>query len=267
MASKIPIKKKGFTLIELLVVIAIIALLLAILMPALTKVKEVASAVVCGSNIRQLTTAWMSYASDNDDGIPGSNCGENYPQNRTKAYDWVQMPRDATGTLVSIASATVEDRIRGIEAGTLYPYIKDSKVYHCPSDRRDSKENTYRSYGMPGSMNGGFHPESFTKYTAVRNPSERYVFLEEKTDIGGFNWGAWGIPPTGNKWLDPVMSWHGKGTELGFADGHVERHVLLQKSTVAMMDVPYSPPPGCIGWLADDGVDDLRYMQRGYWGN
>jgi prepilin-type N-terminal cleavage/methylation domain-containing protein len=100
-------EKKAFTLIELLVVIAIIALLLAILMPvpALTKVKEVASAVVCGSNIRQLTTAWMSYASDNDDGIPDSNCGENYPQNKTKVYDWVQMPRDINGTPVPIASA------------------------------------------------------------------------------------------------------------------------------------------------------------------
>ncbi|MHC5146687.1 MAG: type II secretion system protein, partial [Planctomycetota bacterium] len=60
-------KKKGFTLIELLVVIAIIAMLLAILMPALNKVKKIAQRVVCGTNLKGLGTAQLVYASDYDD--------------------------------------------------------------------------------------------------------------------------------------------------------------------------------------------------------
>ena len=60
-------KKKGFTLIELLVVIAIIAMLLAILMPALNKVKKIAQRVVCGTNLKGLGTAQSVYSSDYED--------------------------------------------------------------------------------------------------------------------------------------------------------------------------------------------------------
>jgi len=60
-------KKKGFTLIELLVVIAIIAMLMAILMPALSKVKKIAQRVVCGTNLKGLGTAQTVYANDYDD--------------------------------------------------------------------------------------------------------------------------------------------------------------------------------------------------------
>jgi prepilin-type N-terminal cleavage/methylation domain-containing protein len=60
-------KKKGFTLIELLVVIAIIAMLLAILMPALNKVKKIAQRVICGTNLKGLGTAQTVYANDYDD--------------------------------------------------------------------------------------------------------------------------------------------------------------------------------------------------------
>lgn len=58
--------KSGFTLIELLVVIAIIALLLAVLLPALTKAKELGKRVVCGANLRQISLAWRTYLDDND---------------------------------------------------------------------------------------------------------------------------------------------------------------------------------------------------------
>jgi len=60
-------KKRGFTLIELLVVIAIIAMLLAILMPALNKVKKIAQRVVCGTNLKGLGTAQSVYSNDYED--------------------------------------------------------------------------------------------------------------------------------------------------------------------------------------------------------
>ncbi len=66
-------RKKGFTLIELLVVIAIIAMLLAILMPALNKVKKIAQRVVCGTNLKGLGTAQMVYANDYEDSYSQAN--------------------------------------------------------------------------------------------------------------------------------------------------------------------------------------------------
>jgi prepilin-type N-terminal cleavage/methylation domain-containing protein/prepilin-type processing-associated H-X9-DG protein len=71
-------KKKGFTLIELLVVIAIIAMLMAILMPALTKVKKIASRVVCGTNLKGLGTAQTVYAHDYDDEYAVQGGGGNH---------------------------------------------------------------------------------------------------------------------------------------------------------------------------------------------
>ena len=62
-------KRNGFTLIELLVVIAIIAILMAILMPALNRVKEQGQRAACLSNVKQLTLAWIMYAYENDDKI------------------------------------------------------------------------------------------------------------------------------------------------------------------------------------------------------
>ncbi|MCG8700169.1 MAG: type II secretion system GspH family protein, partial [Bacteroidales bacterium] len=59
-------KKKGFTLIELLVVIAVIAVLMGILMPALSRARELAKRSVCSNNLKGLNLAWMMYANDNN---------------------------------------------------------------------------------------------------------------------------------------------------------------------------------------------------------
>jgi prepilin-type N-terminal cleavage/methylation domain-containing protein/prepilin-type processing-associated H-X9-DG protein len=65
-------RARGFTLIELLVVVAVIGVLIGVLLPALSRTQEGARAVVCQSNIRQVTLAVLTYASDNDDTIPGT---------------------------------------------------------------------------------------------------------------------------------------------------------------------------------------------------
>ena len=248
-------------------VISIIALLVSILMPALSGARDQARAVVCLSNVHQLVLGWICYADENDDRLVGGHNGD--ASSPTKEYDWVQLPHDVAGIPVSIAAATLEDKIRGIESGSIFPYTQNAELYHCPHDRRDMRGVAFRSYGISGSMNGDFGggwinreygKPAYTKYSNIRRPSEKYVFLGEKTNIGGVNWGAWELPSSGNRWLDPIVVRHGDVTTLGFADGHAESHSWILQSTLDMTDVPY---PDCQNWVAYDGLDDLEYMRKG----
>src|SRR5512133_1346982 len=88
----------GFTLIELLVVIAIIAILMAIMVPALGRIKRQAAGGACLSNQHQLVLTWILYAQDNDDKLVGGHDG--YSASPSIKYDWVQLPRTKDGTTV-----------------------------------------------------------------------------------------------------------------------------------------------------------------------
>jgi prepilin-type N-terminal cleavage/methylation domain-containing protein len=153
-------KKKGYTLIELLVVIAIIALLLAILMPSLSKVKMLAKTLQCATNVRTLALASYTYASDNNDNFCGS---WNYNNNNSFGVtwggesDWAWSPwQIGTNTAVSYTNGspfivTLEERHEGIKRGSLFPYIENVDAYHCVSDKSFGKN--FRSYSMPNSLN------------------------------------------------------------------------------------------------------------------
>ena len=98
---------KGFTLIELLVVIAIIALLLAVLMPALRKAKEIARTVICKNNLKQQALGTIMYASSNNDTVPNSPSG---------SWLW-----DVSFSMTNKIS----------DAGG----FEGSKMYYCPSNK------------------------------------------------------------------------------------------------------------------------------------
>ncbi len=83
----------------------------------------------------------------------------------------------------------------------------------------------------------------------------------EKTDVGGYNWGSWNLEKQGPRWWDPIVVRHGRLSVLAFSDGHASSHQWVQKSTLAMTDVPY---PDCIRWPVPDGEDDLQFMRTGY---
>ncbi len=117
-------KPRGFTLIELLVVIAIIAVLMAILMPALNRAREQGKRAACLSNVKQMGLAWVMYADDNDGKIVSGNTslgGHNKDEDC-----WVYWPgRDASE----------ESQIEGIQSGLLFPY--------CPSLNLISDNHSY----------------------------------------------------------------------------------------------------------------------------
>jgi len=250
-------KKAGFTLIELLVVIAIIAVLMAILMPALGAARDQARRVRCISNQKTLLIAWLMYKDDNDDKLVGGHTGS-YP------YDWVQGPARIGDPL--------ELKKQGIRRGKLFRYVSNSiDVYHCPSDRRMqvAPHYAFRSYSIAGGMNGEadiFGAEPLKLYTEIKNPATKYAFVEE-TDPRGWNQGSWVLNPLKWKqWVDTVAIWHNKQGTLGFADGHVEVHRWVDKSTIEWCEQAFYDPNNFqfnMTVPAGEGYD-LGYMHIGY---
>lgn len=272
---------KGFTLIELLVVIAIIALLLAIIMPALKVAKLQAQGAVCLANIKGLSQAWTAYAVDNDDKIPGSFTDQHpfWDTSINLNENWVYSPQTDAGVELNWSSApsSIEEKINGIRKGVLFAYTDTEKVYHCPADKRSLKPappivngvaipsgmiGAYRTYSMVDALNNprdSISPNliSHKKVTTITSPGQKYVFLEER-DMRGYNINSWVLfAKSGSKWGDPIGIFHNDRGNLGFADGHAEKHIWKDPDTIKAAEQGRS-------FLDDPGSVDLAYMQRGY---
>ena len=232
-------KTKAFTLIELLVVIAIIALLLSVIMPSLNMAKRKAAGVACMSNEKQLSLAWTLFAGDHDeeivDGQPDYD-GDGfttYPGFGRHA-NFVCNPITPPGGGNRL---TLEGRILGLEKGGLWPYLEDYKVWHCPGDRRSAKNELrygYRTYSigaaysrMAANITSTGEQDVFvTKTSQIKNPSSKFVFLEEMDVQQEYNDNTWNIflQRQNPQWFDPVAVWHGDSSTFGYADAHAEQH-------------------------------------------
>lgn len=255
-------KKTAFTLIELLVVIAIIAILMAILMPALNSVKEQARSINCRSNVRQLTMAWIMYKDENDDRLvsghtpgPGSSA-------------WIIMPANP-------GSASAEEKKKYIQQGLLWPYVKNVGAYHCPSDKRPNHpwhKYAYRTYSIAGGMNGvaqsgAWEIKPCIKYSDIDNPATKYVFLAE-LDKRGYNMGSWVMNPKSRQWVDPFAIWHKRNTStLGWADGHVGMQRWLGEGVIKWCEQALHNPDSFSFYRTpaqDAELEDFEFMLRGY---
>ncbi len=264
------VHRAAFTLIELLVVIAVIALLMAILTPALMRAKEAGKTVKCQANLRSLTTAWYTYALDNDDKICGS---WNYNGGSWgKPYDWAWAPWkvDGSAAVSDYFNAAREERHEGIKRGVLYPYTKDVACYHCPSD--NSFGENFRSYSVPDSLNGLWSKDlggnanwgNVLRLSQIANPGQSYVLLEEN-DPRGYNINAWVISSGGPNqvggWADPLVVWHGSRSSFGFADGHAETWKWSIETLRMFRDLTQWQQPAP---RTDEGREDIRRIHRGW---
>jgi len=266
---------RGFTLIELLVVIAIIAILAAMLLPALSRAKQRAQSVACLNHLKQLVSASTIYAGDFRDFWPLNNPGNstlnlaNPPANHQPEV-WAEGREGSNLVDERSADGMVSDRV-----SLIAPYLKSKQVFRCPGDRKLWKVNNQvltrpRNYGMNSYVGWNEPPYNSmpdaTKYKIFRRVSDNrkssQVFIFGEIHPDSICRPMFGILMDSQALYHFPGNYHSKNSNFAYCDGRVESHKWVDNLFINPSPAPNNWHSHSSNMIRPSSQSDLAWLKE-----